>query len=68
MAAFGTNRVWLTTDWARHEHTADEYQSIHPRRWAEHHAGLARERVQSLEFASGTRLFAATSSVAHGLT
>ena len=64
MAAFGTNRVWLTTDWGAHVDTlptnTNPYTLGGGPSTTQDSLGSA---VQSLEFASGTRLFAATSSV-----
>lgn len=64
MAAFGTNRVWLTTDWGGTWNTlptnSNPYALAAGPSTAQDSLGGA---VQSIEFASGTRLFAATSQV-----
>jgi hypothetical protein len=64
MAAFGTNRVWLTTDWGATWNTlptnTNPYALGGGPSTTQDSLGNA---VQSVEFASGTRLFAATSSV-----
>jgi hypothetical protein len=64
MAAFGTNRVWLTTDWGATWNTlptnTNPYALGGGPSTTQDSLGNA---VQSVEFASGTRLFAVTSSV-----
>ena len=63
LAAFGTNRVWLTPDWGATWTTlptnTNPYALAAPSTTQDTLGGA----VQSLEFASGTRLFASTSQV-----
>jgi hypothetical protein len=63
LAAFGTNRVWLTTDWGATWTTlptnTNPYLLAPPSTTQDALGGA----VQSIEFASGSRLFAATSQI-----
>lgn len=64
LAAFGTNRVWFTTDWGATWNTlptnTNPYALAGGPSTTQDTLGGA---VQSIEFASGTRLFAATTQV-----